>query len=375
MPTAELRHELDMAPIFEEVMAAMRRMSKGTAGGSSGIVPELMLGGGLALHQRIHSLISQIWAGSSVVSEWRDAEIVPIPKKGDLWSSDNWRGISLLDVVGKLFARVIQDRLQELSEDVLPESQCGFRKGRGCVDMVFVARQLIEKAIEHDTPLYVIFVDLKKAYDSIPREALWLVLGKLGIPPTLLSLIRSLHVDMRARVRLSGRLTEDIYVNNGLRQGCTLAPTLFNLYFAAVMSSWRSGSSGELYATLPRHGPKKRWRDVVVTDLAAAQIGEGEWIRQAQDRPTWRRLCRQQPPPPGPKEFRCACGHPFGRIGDLKRHPPPQPPPPPLPSLSHHRYAMGVQGPRCVCMCVCVCLSSLSQIHPDFSFIPLGGYQ
>ena len=243
MPTAEPRHELDMAPTFEEVMAAMRRMSRGTAGASSGFVPELVLGGGLALHRRIHSLISQIWAGGSVVSEWRDAEIVPIPKKGDLRSCDNWRGISLLDVVGKLFPRVIQDRLQELSEDVLRESQCGFRKGRGCVDMVFVARQLIKKAIEHDTPLYVIFVDLKKAYDSIPREALWLVLGKLGIPPTLLSLIRSLHVGMRARVRISGRLTEDIYVNNGLRQGCTLAPTLFNLYFAAIMSSRRSCSS------------------------------------------------------------------------------------------------------------------------------------
>ena len=89
--------------------------------------------------------------------EWRDAVIVPIPKKGDLRSCVNWRGISLLDVAGKLFARLIQDRLQSLAMDVLPDSQCGFRSGRGCIDMVFLARQLVEKAIEHSSDLYVLF--------------------------------------------------------------------------------------------------------------------------------------------------------------------------------------------------------------------------
>ena len=86
---------------------------------------------------------------------------------------DNWRGISLLDVVGKVFARIIQNRLQAIAEDILPESQCGFRRGRGCTDMVFVARQLVR---EHNDTLYILFVDLKKAYDSVPRPALWNVL-------------------------------------------------------------------------------------------------------------------------------------------------------------------------------------------------------
>ena len=89
--------------------------------------------------------------------EWHDAVIVPIPKKGDLRSCDNWRGISLLDVAGKLFARLIQDRLQSLAMDVLPDSQGGFRSGRGCIDMVFLAKQLVEKAIEHSSDLYVPF--------------------------------------------------------------------------------------------------------------------------------------------------------------------------------------------------------------------------
>ena len=91
------------------------------------------------------------------------------------------------------------------------------------------------------TALYTfLFVDLKKAYDSIPRAALWQVLKKLGVPPTMLSVIRSFHEGMVAKVRVNGELSEDILVKNGLRQGCTLAPMLFILYFSVVMSQWRS---------------------------------------------------------------------------------------------------------------------------------------
>ena len=115
--------------------------------------------------------------------------IVPITKKGDLKSADNWRGISLLDVVEKLFACIIQERLQSIAEEVLPDSQCAFRKGRSCVNMTHVARQLIEKSAENDSELYILFVDLQKAYDLIPRAGLWLVLERLGVHSVMLSLI------------------------------------------------------------------------------------------------------------------------------------------------------------------------------------------
>ena len=164
---------------------------------------------------------------------------VPIPKNGDLQLCDNWRGISLLDVVGKVFVRILQERLQVVAEKILPESQCGFRKRRGCVDMIYTARQLVEKCIEHDSALFMLFVDLRKAYDSVPRSTLWQLLAKCGIPPTMLSLIRSLHDGMQAVVRSGDGTTDNISVTNGLRQGCPVAPSLFNLYFSAVMMSWR----------------------------------------------------------------------------------------------------------------------------------------
>ena len=99
---------------------------------------------------------------------------------------------------------------------------------------------------------YISSVDLKKAYNSVPRKALWCVLEKFGVPPTMVSVIRAFDKDMTAVVRVGNDLTEDIEVTNGLRQGCTLAPTLFNLYFSAVVACWR--------ARCPQAGVTVRYR-------------------------------------------------------------------------------------------------------------------
>ena len=74
--------------------------------------------------------------------------------------------------MGKLFATVLNDRLQLVVEETVSDSQCGFRAGRGCVDMIFCVHKLVEKALGHNTKLFLLFVDLLKAYDSVPREAL-----------------------------------------------------------------------------------------------------------------------------------------------------------------------------------------------------------
>ena len=80
----------------------------------------------------------------------------------------------------------MQNLLQKLAERVLPELQCGFRRGCSCTDMIFMVRQLAEKVIEHKTMQYFVFVDLCKACNSVPRAALWMVLSKLGVFKELL---------------------------------------------------------------------------------------------------------------------------------------------------------------------------------------------
>ena len=92
-------------------------------------------------------------------------------------------------------------------------------------------KPFVEMAMEHDYPLCALFIDRRKAYHSIPRSSLWTLLPNI---------IRSLHDGMKFKVRVKGGESGAINVNNGLRQGCTPAPVLFNIFFSEVVSQWQS---------------------------------------------------------------------------------------------------------------------------------------
>ena len=250
-----VREELKDPPSEEELIEAVIKLENGKAGGESGILPEMVKAACCEEEfvQMLLDLVKDVWQEGKVPDDWRDAVLVPIPKRGDLCQCDNWRGIALLDIVGKLVARVLQERLQKIAEEELPESQCGFRKGRGCTDMIFTVRQLVEKSWEHNEKLFISFVDLKKAYDSVPREAMWKVLGKLGVPDPTIYLIRSFHQDMSVKVRLGGVMTDSIEVRNGLRQGCCMAPVLFNLFMCAMMERWAERAHGNVEVGVRLH--------------------------------------------------------------------------------------------------------------------------
>ena len=256
MPTLETRRDLDDPPTSDEFQRALSKLQPRKAGGDSGVIPEMLVFGGPVLHTILLDLFQRVWKEDQVFTAWRDTLVVPVPKKGDLTMCDNWRDISLLDVAGKLLGQIVQEQLQCIAESVLLDSQCGFRRGQGCSDMIFVARQLVEKAREHNSLLFVLFVDLKKAFDSVPYDALWQVLERFGIPPVLLAMIRSFHVDMRAAVLVKGRYSDSFVVRNGVRQGCTIAPVLFNLYFCAMVDDWRKQCPQAGVTFCYRHGCK-----------------------------------------------------------------------------------------------------------------------
>ena len=145
---------------------------------------------------------------------------------------DNYRGIALLSIPGKVFTKAILNRLKPIAEQLLRESQCGFHRGRGCADQLFSVRLLMEKAREYNHPIYICFIDLKKAYDSVHRDSLWQILQhSYCLPAKLLSIIRELHIDSTATVRAYGKTSNTFPITSGVRQGCVLAPTLFNFYF------------------------------------------------------------------------------------------------------------------------------------------------
>ena len=166
----------------------------------------------------------------------RDAKIITLYKnKGERSDCNNYRGISLLSIVGKVYARVILSRLQKLAERVYPESQCGFRAGRSTADMIFSIRQLQEKCREQQMPLFVAFIDLTKAFDLVSREGLFQILPKKGCPPKLHSLIQSFHNNMKGTVQFNGSSSEPFGIHSGVKQGCVLAPTLFGILFALLL--------------------------------------------------------------------------------------------------------------------------------------------
>ena len=169
--------------------------------------------------------------------DFRDALIVSLYKnKGSKTDCGNYRGISLLSIAGKIFARVILNRLVSVSEKILPEAQCGFRPGRSTIDMIFAMRQLQEKCIEQNMPLYSVFIDLTKAFDTVNREALWVVLERSGCPAKFVTMIRLFHDGMTGQVLSSGNMTETFNITNGVKQGCVLAPVLFNIFFTCMLS-------------------------------------------------------------------------------------------------------------------------------------------
>ena len=161
----------------------------------------------------------------------RDANIVTLYKnKGDRSDCNNYRGISLLSIVGKAFAWVLLKRLQLLADRIYPESQCGFRAKRSTVDMIFSLRQLQEKSREQRQPLFIAFIDLTKSFDLVSRSGLFTLLQRIGCPPKLLQMIRSFHDNMQGTVQYDGSSSDPFPINSGVKQGCVLAPTLFGIF-------------------------------------------------------------------------------------------------------------------------------------------------
>ena len=134
--------ELDDMPTREELHLAIASMADDKGPGVDGIQSEIWKQRGTTLTNSLLMLIQQAWEEGYVPQEWKDDNIVTIFKKGDRTQCGNYKGISLLSIAGKTFARILLNRLNAHStSDIVPETQCGFRNNRSTVDMIFCLRQ------------------------------------------------------------------------------------------------------------------------------------------------------------------------------------------------------------------------------------------
>ncbi|KAI8483937.1 hypothetical protein Bbelb_383270 [Branchiostoma belcheri] len=215
--TLPVMEELDNPPSVEELSKAIDSLASGKAPGNDGIPSDVIKAGkDTTLLHHLHQLLLQCWEEGTVPQDMRDASIITLYKnKGDRSNCNNYRGISLLSIVGKAFARVILNRLQILAERVYPESQCGFRAGRSTTDMIFTLRQLQEKCREQRQPLYIAFVDLTKAFDLAVQRSLVETTQNLAVDfpltsrPTVWDSLDVTPADLRRFLRSKLQLLKD----------------------------------------------------------------------------------------------------------------------------------------------------------------------
>ena len=131
----------------------------------------------------------------------------------------------------KIWERTIDRRLRE--ETSIGEEQFGFT-GRGTTDAIFAARQVMEKHREMQNELHIVFSDLEKAYDRVPRQAVWRCLREHGVPEKYMYLLKDTYDDARTQVKTSIGVTGKITVRVGLHRGSSLRPYLFDMILDVI---------------------------------------------------------------------------------------------------------------------------------------------
>uniref|UniRef100_A0A669C209 Reverse transcriptase domain-containing protein n=1 Tax=Oreochromis niloticus TaxID=8128 RepID=A0A669C209_ORENI len=217
-----------------EVTEAVKQLLGGRAPGVDEVRPEFLKALDVVGLSWLTRLYNVAWRSGAVPLDWQTGVVVPIFKKGDRRVCSNYRGITLLSLPGKVYARVLERRVRPLVEPRIQEEQCGFRPGRGTLDQLFILSRILEGAWEFAQPVYMCFVDLEKAFDRVPRGVLWEVLREYGVSGPLLRAIRSLYNRCKSLVRIAGNKSDSFPVGDGLRQGCPLSPILFIIFMDRI---------------------------------------------------------------------------------------------------------------------------------------------
>ena len=173
---------------LEMITKAITKMASGKAAGPSGIVAEMLKPVGEAGAEEVCIHVENIISEGCILTDWQESFIVNLCKgKGDALNKDNYRGLKLIEQVMKVLERVVEGLIRQIFE--IDEMQCGFISGRGTTDAIFIVRQLQEKHLAANKPLYMSFIELEKAFDRVPRNVIWWAMRKLGIDEWLVRLV------------------------------------------------------------------------------------------------------------------------------------------------------------------------------------------
>ena len=212
----------------EETGTVLKGMKCGKAVGADEIPAEAWKCMGNFRIKILCKLFNSIMNTEQMPSSWRQSVLIPIFKgKCDIQEFKNYRGIKLISHTSKIWEKVVDRRMRQCTN--IHESQFGFMPGRSTTDAISILKQIIEKHGEGQKNIRVIFVDLEKAYDSIPREETWRSSRERNVPEKYIRLVQDMHQGCQPVVRRAAGESNGFGVEVGLHQGSALSPYLFLL--------------------------------------------------------------------------------------------------------------------------------------------------
>ena len=239
--------ELNLNFTHDDVLRSIKQLKTNKSGGPDKLINEYFIHGKIVLVPILCNIFNKIFELGIFLQEWSEGYVIPLHKKGSLNDVENYRDITLLSALGKLFTRMINNRLTYWSDRyfVLIEAQAGFRANTSTIDDVFVLHGLISHILNHGKKLYCAFIDFTKAFDYIVRENLWYKMIKLALRGNILNIIKSMYMSVKSRVKYCNKLGNEFYCKLGARQGECLSPLLFSLFLNDIGETFlESGLQG-----------------------------------------------------------------------------------------------------------------------------------
>lgn len=181
----------------------------------------------------IQNTFNLILEQEQVPKAWPIIHTFLIHKKGDKSDPLNYRGIALINTICKIFTQIINHRMRNWCEmhDSLNENQTGFRKGRGTLDNIFAVSVISQLHLRlQKQRMYAIFVDFKRAFDTVKLNLLWQKLYSKGISAKLIRILQNIYNNASMQVKVMNKLSSLIPISLGLLQGEILSPLLFSLF-------------------------------------------------------------------------------------------------------------------------------------------------
>ena len=242
---------MDSDLTIAELNDAIKRLKPKRSPGKDGVCNEMIKKLGPSAREKLLQLYNLSWKTGVFPSAWKEAIIVPIPKKGkNPTLKTSYRPVSLLSCLGKTLERMINKRLQwHLEENnLITKEQTAFRKNRNTEDQLVYLAQSIENSFQEKKKTVATFIDLSKAFDKVWKEGLLLKLLKSGVTGRMLNWTKSFLRHRSAKVKLGSNLSHTVKIREGVPQGSVISPTLFVVFINDISANLSRHISRALHA-------------------------------------------------------------------------------------------------------------------------------